>query len=270
VLTFTVVLWIRPTGWHRLSRRRCASRARKRPKGAPAHVGSWPLRPDAGQCRQIGARFFTEVRVFNAVLGEFIARSRAVKSDPAWQAARDLPRRTPSERKDRGAALRAVETAHEFSVDAAQSYASSLRTSWVREHLRAEETQNLGVRAFGAVRQWHLGVKGKPRFKPAKRGLHSLAAKDVNGTVCSWEAGRDPIPERIRLEVEQIEAMTADAVGVLVDALIDERDHVVVVYRTDEALHAARPGTQHLPARWWRHVVARAVDEVPGVVVVGR
>jgi putative transposase len=159
------------------------ARARKRPKGAPTHVRSWPLRPDAAQRRQVGIRFFTGVRVFNAVLGEFIACSRAVKSDPAWQAARELPRRTAAERKHRGAAFRAVESAHGFTVDQAQSYASSLRKSWVREHLPAQETQNLGARAFDAVRQWHLGLKGKPRFKPTKRGLHSLAAKDGNGAL---------------------------------------------------------------------------------------
>lgn len=158
-------------------------RARKRAKGSPTHVRSWPLRPTGAQCRQIEVRFFTGVRVFNAVLGEFITRSRAVKADPAWQIARDLPHRTPAERKARGAAFRAVEAAHGFSVDAAQSYASSLRKSWVREYLLAQETQNLGARAFDAVRQWHLGVKGKPRFKSTKRGLHSLAAKDSHGAL---------------------------------------------------------------------------------------
>ncbi|MDH6195825.1 putative transposase [Mycobacterium frederiksbergense] len=158
-------------------------RARKRSKGAPAHVRSWPLRPDGAQCREIRTRFFTGVRVFNAVLGEFIGRSRAVKADPAWQAARELPGRTAAERKGRGAAFRAVEQQHGFTVDAAQSFASSLRKSWVREHLPAQETQNLGARAFDAVRQWHVGQKGKPRFKPAKRGLHSLAAKDSCGAL---------------------------------------------------------------------------------------
>ena len=54
---------------------------------------SWPLRPTGTQCREIRTRFFTGVRVYNAVLGEFIARSRAVKADPAWQTARELPRR---------------------------------------------------------------------------------------------------------------------------------------------------------------------------------
>lgn len=86
-------------------------------------------------------------------------------------------------------------------------------------------------------------------------------------TVRSWESGRDPIPTRIREEVEAIEAATATAVGELVAALRDARDPAVVVYRTDADLHAARPDTAHLTARWWRHVVARAVHEVPGVVI---
>jgi putative transposase len=39
------------------------------------------------------------------------------------------------------------------------------------------------VRAYDAVNQWHLGRKGKPRFKPPARGLRSLAAKDGNGAL---------------------------------------------------------------------------------------
>ena len=117
------------------------------------------------------------------MLGEFLARGRAVKNDPEWQAARLLPGRSTAERKARSAAFRAVEQAHEFTNDAAQSFASSLRRSWVREHLPAQETQNLGARAFDAVKQWHIGCKGKPRFKAAARGLHSLSAKDGNGAL---------------------------------------------------------------------------------------
>ncbi|MDT5134501.1 MAG: hypothetical protein QOE41_3812 [Mycobacterium sp.] len=158
-------------------------RARKRPKDAPTHVRSWPLRPDSAQCRVIRTRFFTGTRVYNAVLSEFLARSRAVKSDPAWETARQMPRRTSAERKASSAAFHSVERAHGFTVDAAQSFASGLRKFWVREHLPAQETQNLGGRAFDAVKRWHLGRKGKPRFKPVSRGLHSLAAKDGNGAL---------------------------------------------------------------------------------------
>lgn len=87
-------------------------------------------------------------------------------------------------------------------------------------------------------------------------------------TVRSWEAGRDKIPERIRVAVERIEADTAIAVGQIVEALNNQRDPAIEVYRTDEAFQAARAETAHLSARWWRHVVARAVHEVPGVVIV--
>ena len=99
--------------------------------------------------------------------------------------------------------------------------------------------------------------------------LESLAAMlAVNPrTLRSWESGRDPVPERIREEVERVEAMTAAAVGELVDALGDARDPAVVVYRRDADMHTARPDAAHLPARWWRHVVARACHEVPGVAV---
>jgi hypothetical protein len=146
-------------------------------------VRSWPLRPNPAQCRDIRTRFFTGIRVYNAVLGEFLARGRAVKSDPAWESARQSPRRTPIERKARRAAFAAVEQAHGFTADAAQSFASALRRSWVREHLPAQETQNLGMRAFDAVKRWQLGSRGRPRFKPVTRGLHSLAAKDGHGAL---------------------------------------------------------------------------------------
>ena len=158
-------------------------RARKRPKKAPTHVRSWALRPDPGQRRVIGIRFRAGVRVYNAVLGEFLDRGRAVRADPAWAVARGLPRRDKDQRKARAAAFRAVEAAHGFDRGAAQSYASSLRKVWVREQIPAQEAQNLGARAFDAVKLWHLGKRGKPRFKSVKRGLHSLASKDGNGAL---------------------------------------------------------------------------------------
>ena len=158
-------------------------RARKRPNDAPTHVRSWPLRPNAAQCRDIRTRFVTGTRVYNAVLGQFLARSRAVKSDPAWAIARGLPGRPAAQRDARRAAFAAVKQTHGFGLDAAQSFASALRKSWVREHLPAQETQNLGARAYDAVNQWHLRRKGRPRFKPASRGLRSLAAKDGNGAL---------------------------------------------------------------------------------------
>lgn len=86
-------------------------------------------------------------------------------------------------------------------------------------------------------------------------------------TLRAWEAGKRAVPPHAREAVEQIEAYTAAAVGELVDALNDQRDPAVLVYRTDYDMHAARPDLAHLTARWWRHVVARAAHEVPGLVI---
>ncbi|MHB1063572.1 MAG: Aca2/YdiL-like domain-containing protein [Georgenia sp.] len=86
-------------------------------------------------------------------------------------------------------------------------------------------------------------------------------------TVRAWEAGKYPVPEGVREAVECLEADTAVAVGEIVSALHDMRDPAVAVYRTDEDLAGARPDAAHLGARWWRHVVARAATEVPGVII---
>jgi putative transposase len=158
-------------------------RAGKRAKGASIHVRSWPLRPTPTRCREIRTRFFAGVLVYSAVLGEFLARGRAVKADPAWRAVRELPRRSPAGRQVRRAVFRAVRAAHGFTVDAAQLFASSLRRSWVGEQLPARQTRNPGARAFDVVRQWCVGRKGKPRFTSTKRGLHSPAARDGRGAL---------------------------------------------------------------------------------------
>ena len=119
------------------------------------------LAPRPAQRRDIRTRFFTGTRVYNAVLGEFSDHSRAVKSDPVWTAAH-VPHLTPNDLATRVAAFRAVEGAHGFTVDAAQAFASQLRKSWVREHLPAQETQNLGARAFDALKSGTSGAKVSP------------------------------------------------------------------------------------------------------------
>lgn len=94
-------------------------------------------------------------------------------------------------------------------------------------------------------------------------------------TLRAWESGRYPIPARprdpfkrpVREVIEDLEAYTAAAVGEVVAALQDASDPAVVVYRDDADLAAARPDAAHLGARWWRHVVARAAHEVPGVTI---
>lgn len=105
---------------------------------------------------------------------------------------------------------------------------------------------------------------------PADTPIESLAGmlNVIPRTVRAWESGTDPIPYRVPDEVAVIEDYAAHAVDELVVALRADPDPVIVTYRRDEDMHAARPDTAHLPARWWRHVVARAAHDVRGVHIV--
>lgn len=79
-----------------------------------------------------------------------------------------------------------------------------------------------------------------------------------------WEQGKYPIPDGVRLAVEDLEQRTASFVGALVERLLDVPDPAVLVYRSDDEYHAAHPEVE-FPAAWHRAVVARIAQEVPGL-----
>src|SRR5260370_10363523 len=55
-----------------------------------------PLFVDAGQAKRLRAHFEAGRCLYNALLGEAMKRLRAMRADPAWQAARALPH-TPTQ-----------------------------------------------------------------------------------------------------------------------------------------------------------------------------
>jgi len=158
-------------------------RARKRLRGAPTHVVSVPLRLTPAQRSMEDARFEAARRVYNACLGEALRRSQNVHSDPAFELAKAMPTGAPGPKTSstRSQAFRAVADAHGFTEDSMMSFASGLRRGWVRDQVASQEAQILGRRAFLATKRWSLGLGGKPRFKPAHRGMHSLECKDLCG-----------------------------------------------------------------------------------------
>jgi len=154
------------------------SRNRKRPKGAPTYVRSVALRLTPAQRRLVDTRFHAGVRVYNACLREALDRGERMRADPGFACARAM---APG--VERTAAFHAVRDTHGFTSFALRTYASGLRCSWVRGQALSQEVQVLGARAFEAVDRWHCGSGGRPRFKSARRGLKSLAAKDLHGSL---------------------------------------------------------------------------------------
>jgi hypothetical protein len=161
------------------------SRARKRERGAPSYVESWPLRATPTQRPTIETRFSAGNRVYNACLGEALARSARVKADPGYAAAKKLPVSKPKapESTARREAFAAVDIKYGFTEGELQSFGSALRSSWVRDHVLAQEAQALAKRAFRAVHDYHLGKRGRPRFKSWRRGIRSLESKSREGSM---------------------------------------------------------------------------------------
>lgn len=127
---------------------------------------------------------------------------------------------------------------------------------------RLSESERMPAGELQTIREY-LGLTGE-----AMAGLLHVNPR----TIRDWESGREPIPYRIREEVEAIEAETDQAVGEVVQALTSSHDPdaAIVVYRTDRDLHEARPDASHLTARWWRHVAYRAALEVPGTPILNQ
>lgn len=85
-------------------------------------------------------------------------------------------------------------------------------------------------------------------------------------TVRHWEQGKYPIPDGVRLVIEDLEARTGEFIGALVPQLMDLPDPGVITYRTDAEYHEAHPEVP-FPASWHRAVVARLALEVPGLSI---
>jgi hypothetical protein len=97
-----------------------------------------------------------------------------MRADPAWQAARAIPR---SHKLERAAAFRALREQYGFSEYALHSFAKTARVSWLADHLDAVLAQTLATRAYQALNRVCLGEARRIRFKSRGRGLGSIENK---------------------------------------------------------------------------------------------
>lgn len=83
-------------------------------------------------------------------------------------------------------------------------------------------------------------------------------------TVRHWEQGKYPIPDGVRLAVEQLETVAAQQVNAGIKVLSEASDPGLAIPRTD----ADCPPDCSWPASWHRAVAARIAQEVPGLSIV--
>src|SRR5713226_189036 len=147
----------------------------KQPKQkTPTFLLELPLQVEAGQAKRLRAHLEAARQFYNAVLSAGQTRLRRMQADPAWQAARALPRTRP---KARQVAFSALRTQYGFSDYAFHDFAKGLRVCWVADHLDAVLAQRLATRAYQALNRVCVSKAKRVRFKSRGRGLSSIENK---------------------------------------------------------------------------------------------
>ena len=148
---------------------------RKHPKEkTPTFLLELPLAVEARQAARLRAHLEAGRQFYNAVLSAGQSRLRQMRADPAWQAARAIPRTHTQERR---AAFAALRERYGFSEYAFHDLARELRVSWLADHLDAVLAQTLATRAYQALNRVCLGEAKRVRFKSRGRGLSSIENK---------------------------------------------------------------------------------------------
>ena len=133
-----------------------------------------PLVVNEGQAKRIQGHLEAGRALYNAVLSEGQKRLRRMRADPAWQAARSIPR---TQKQERQAAFFALRQRYGFSEYALHEYAKTARVCWIADHLDAVLAQTLATRAYQALNRVCVGEARRVRFKSRGRGLGSLENK---------------------------------------------------------------------------------------------
>src|SRR5258706_16247433 len=97
---------------------------KQRSEKTPTFLLELPLVVDAGQAKRIRGHLEAGRQFYNAVLSEGQRRLRRMRADPAWQAARALPR---TRKQERAEAFRALREQYGFSENALHVYAKTVR-----------------------------------------------------------------------------------------------------------------------------------------------
>jgi putative transposase len=149
--------------------------------GTSSFICELPLVLSGDDQRRLHIRLDCARQLYNALLGESLSRLTLLRQSKAFQAARRL------RGKARLSAFRALNVQFRLREYDLHRNASQFGRSWLGQHLDATTIQSVASRAWNAVRQYQLGVRGRPRFK-AKRQFHSVEGKS-NKQGIRWRSG---------------------------------------------------------------------------------
>ncbi len=118
-------------------------------------------------------RFISGGMLYNGCLQECLKRCDLMKQSQQYQKARKLPKKSP----ERSKLFKEAKELYKFNEYKIHVWLTEyLKTFPFSQHLDSTVCQTIASRAFAAVKDYSLSVKGKPRFKKVKR-MRSLEGK---------------------------------------------------------------------------------------------
>ena len=149
----------------------------------PTFVLELPLRVDSLDDRVLWRKLEYGRQLYNATLNSAFGLIDQMKQSAEWRHAAAMPKGP-----ERNARFREIRKAYRLTEYGFHEIIKEHRKGSGREaELGINEAQKLATACFRAVDRWLLHLGGRPRFKNARRGLHSLEGK-TNKTGLKWKA----------------------------------------------------------------------------------
>ncbi|BDA71862.1 transposase, IS608 family [Calothrix sp. PCC 7716] len=160
-------------------------------KKTPSFVTEFPLLITSDSEKELVARFEAGRQLYNAALGEAIARVELVRNSDPYQEAKKIKIKTDDDKKHRNELFTTARKQSRYSDFELQAFAviTANNSKWIAEKLDSNTIQKIATRAFKASEKVLFGRARKVRFKTFN-AFHSLEGK-TNKQGIMFKGGSD-------------------------------------------------------------------------------
>jgi len=132
----------------------------------PTFILELALETSAHDEAELNARFEAARQLYNACLDESLRRLNLLRQSKGFQKARKMPKTVKTKRnKERTEAFKVLNTTFKFTEYDIIIYATTIRRSWINNHIDSNTAQKLASRAFKATQKVAFGQAKRVRFK---------------------------------------------------------------------------------------------------------
>jgi hypothetical protein len=134
------------------------------------HNVTVPVKCSPWQIKQLELRARCIGQLYNAGLGDMIARVEQVKRDKRWKELRAWKPKTKTEKKQRSQAYRVLHEEYKLSeYDTISRVRHHCKASkWLSDHIDGKMVMALGGEVWNNIANWIYAKHGEPHYKPSR------------------------------------------------------------------------------------------------------